>query len=672
MDFLFEPAVRVMNRLRFAYRFILIGAAGGVLVVGLLGQFLANVGAKLDTTRKEMAGARTLVPLRQMNDALHDQATALTVISAGSSDEAMVKQAKESGQHFEELLKVAVATDDPRWHLKDSWNQLAKQWEAAKASLPNASTPEVRRTAERLESVIASHIRNVADASALTVDGEVATYYLNDALITQLPQLQGTLSQARLKAAQIAEIQMIDAGDKGRLDALMGDALVKFERVRESLGRAVSSGEDKARFEASLGRVEADIKALQQFVNNEIIFKPDLNVTSADVLARTGAPMASAMQLGEAVEKALADALAEREGVLQNRRNLNLLLAAVGLLAAFYLSVGSYLSLAQGSRRLVEGGRRLADGDLRHVIDVGSKGEYADIADSFNRMAASFRQMIHTLQENAGHVRDAAHTLAAETQEVAAGSAAQENLAREASDAVASISGSVDRVAASAREANDIARQSHEQTHQGQRNLAAMLRDIGVADQAVAEVATTVNQFVQATLEICQMTAQVRDIADQTNLLALNAAIEAARAGEAGRGFAVVADEVRKLAEKSAQSANEIDRLTQAVSSRTASVESAIRSGTGALQESTGQARQVAQVLAEASQSAQRTADGVDLIANAVHEQMSSSQQITGNVGKIADMAARNNQAVARAAEEARRLEGLSDGVMQEIGRFKV
>ncbi len=670
---IFEPAVRLMNRLRFGPRFVLIGAAGGVLIAGLLIQFVLGNNSSLALTRQELKGVALIVPVRQLGDAIHDHMVASSLVSAGNDDTETKQQATSSLKRIEELVAKLSVAPEADAALKTSAESLPKEWQLLKAVLGASSTPELRAAHERFDTRVAGHLRQTADSTALTLNPELSGYYLYDVLVNRLPQMSATLTELRLRTSLIAQIQMVDAGDIGRLDRLVTDARTQLERLRESLGKGSAGTSHQAELNAEATKVDKELTALRSFAETSIFYAgAGLKVTVKEVLQATAGPLTAIGQLAAATENALQADLAARESLLQMRRNLYLLLAAIGLAVAGYLSMGSYLSLLRGTGRLVLGGRRLADGELAHVIDVGTRDEFCDVAESFNRMAGSLRQVVDTVQKSAADVRNAARTLADATDQIAADSERQGRLTQETVGAVESMSDNIDQVAANAAEVDQVARQSQEQTEAGDASLRTMLGDIGAADAAVHEIAATVDEFVKSTLAIFEMTAQVRDIAEQTNLLALNAAIEAARAGESGRGFAVVADEVRKLAEKSAASADEIGRVTSSVSAKSSEVEAAIARGSDALRASTDRAHQVAAVLAGASESVGRTSREINRIADSARNQIATSRQIDGHVGDIAKMAQSNGVAVARAATEAKRLEQLADRVLSAIGGFRV
>jgi methyl-accepting chemotaxis protein len=214
-------------------------------------------------------------------------------------------------------------------------------------------------------------------------------------------------------------------------------------------------------------------------------------------------------------------------------------------------------------------------------------------------------------------------------------------------------------------------RESERRSAEGNQSLSHLIGDVGMVEQTVKQIADAVVQFVTSTEAITNMTREVKDIADQTNLLALNAAIEAARAGEQGRGFAVVADEVRKLAEKSAASASEIDAITRSLSHQSDAVRQAIDQGLEHIASSQNSVETVAEVLAAASNSVTEVGHGLDAISAATEEQHRTFTDVARSIEAIAAMARENSGAVEQTTAAAHALENLANELQSSVGRFK-
>jgi methyl-accepting chemotaxis protein len=313
-----------------------------------------------------------------------------------------------------------------------------------------------------------------------------------------------------------------------------------------------------------------------------------------------------------------------------------------------------------------------ADGDLTRRVSVHSKDEVGQTAAAFNALIDNFTTIIRHVLDGVDKINKTTSHIAATSSEVAGSSRAQSEAVSSTAAAVEEVTVSINSVAENTNVVRGLSEKSLQQTENGNRSVEEMVREIQSIESAVQQIALTANEFVASARTIANMTQQVKDIADQTNLLALNAAIEAARAGEQGRGFAVVADEVRKLAEKSAQSASEIDKVTSTLDEKSTRVEHAIASGVQSLATTHKHVEQMSVVLNEAGTAVKESNVGVGEIAVSVGEQGAASNEITRNIEQIARMAEKNHAAIEQTAHDIAELERMGVDLQNAVARFKV
>jgi methyl-accepting chemotaxis protein len=345
---------------------------------------------------------------------------------------------------------------------------------------------------------------------------------------------------------------------------------------------------------------------------------------------------------------------------------------SIPLLGFIYLFIRNVVAIPID--QMVSGLRDIAkgEGDLTRRLPVRGRDEIGEAATAFNDMMAKIAGLVRHVSESASAVSAAAHDLVSNAGQMASSSHRQNGTSEQAAGSVDQLVSAIASIAQSTEEVHQQSRDSMRRSEEGNVSLSRLIGEISVVENTVREIAESVREFVDSTVAITNMTREVKDIADQTNLLALNAAIEAARAGEQGRGFAVVADEVRKLAEKSAGSASEIDAITRALSEKSDAVQRSIQNGLDHLASSQTSMEAVAEVLGAASGSVSRVDQGLDAIANATEEQRRVSSSVAASIESIAGMARENNEAVEHTTTAAQELERLAAALQDTVGRFRV
>ena len=315
---------------------------------------------------------------------------------------------------------------------------------------------------------------------------------------------------------------------------------------------------------------------------------------------------------------------------------------------------------------------RIASGDLSGTVQVEGPSELAEVLTACNAMQTALRNTVAQLQESSQRIEMLSTQMASTTEQLSQSTQEQSQAASSMAASVEEMSVSISQVSDSAREVNETANKSNATSAEGRTTIQSLVKADTDASGSVGTAAEQIRQLSNLSGQISSIVSVIRDIADQTNLLALNAAIEAARAGEQGRGFAVVADEVRKLAERTTQSTQEIGGMIQQVQGVTqtavTSMENVVKE-MSSLIDLSGKAGGAIDEIANQSSQVQNIIAG---ITEAMREQTAASQEIARRVETIAQMSEENSAAVTQTAETAEQLAHLADDLFKTSRQFRL
>ncbi len=476
--------------------------------------------------------------------------------------------------------------------------------------------------------------------------------------------ITGTVGQREVFLDQIKQLSVIKD-----LHVARGDAVSKIFGPDTKSNRALDSIEQQVMNsgQSYVSVIEEDGHLALRVVNPT---KADRNYLGKDCIACHQVPEGTV--LGVVSMKVSLDAVESAVSAMRFKIAGAAFLVSLLLLGVIYWLTHHFVTQPMDELRkgLVDIAR--GEGDLTRRLRIKGKDEIGETALVFNEMMENFAKLVRQVTEAAQRVSAKAHDLSMSASRVASSSHQQDEKSNQAAAAVEQLVTSIVSIAQSAEHVQHQSQESLDRAQAGNRSLTELLEEMDVVESAVKQMAESVNEFVRNTEAINAMTQEVKDIAEQTNLLALNAAIEAARAGEQGRGFAVVADEVRKLAEKSARSASEIDAITEKLTSQSVAVRKAIHEGLSHLSSSQESVHSVADILTATNGSVQEVGEGLDTIATATDQQRRVSGEVADNIEAIASMARDNTSSVEETAAAADDLKILADNLQGTVGRFKV
>jgi methyl-accepting chemotaxis protein len=328
--------------------------------------------------------------------------------------------------------------------------------------------------------------------------------------------------------------------------------------------------------------------------------------------------------------------------------------------------------LAESVNEMLEAINKFSNGDLTVALHTNRKDDIGRMFEGFNKAVENIRSMLERINEAVSSTASASSQISASAEEMAAGSSEQNLQANEVAAAVEEMTKTILSSSENAKFAADTASLNGKIAKEGGDVVVETVNGMNKIAEVVLEAARIVEQLGANSNQIGEIIQVIDDIADQTNLLALNAAIEAARAGEQGRGFAVVADEVRKLAERTTKATKEIAGMIKQIQSNTKLAVSSIKQGAVEVEKGKDLAQKAGSSLNQIIEEVDKSSQLINQLAVASEQQSQSSEQISQSIERISSVINESSVGIQEIARSSEDLNRLTLNLQNLIAKFKI
>lgn len=634
----FAPATTIANRMSFTAKLLSVALIFLVPYLFLLVAGVAQSNSEIQRIDVQTHGLELVMKLKPMALEIAKHRGNMAQFLSGATDKEAAILAIESNVD-DAMAEMAKLANSAGYKLA-GLDQISAQWQQLKlVSNRSAMGGKNFQGHSDLVSLVQRAMAQVADDFELIIQSTVKDHYMQNIVVYSLPQLAEELGKLRGKGSSALTDKVVTPDER----IVLGSMTVAAQKLGDTLNQELELLFQDAETSAALRTASQDVQnALNLFfdmTNTQILAADEVSLSGNNYFETGTKAIAAVAALDSQTSAEFTKSIHQLESRKASQNRWLILMGLVCTALGIYLAVGILTSLNANAHALSKASNSLRDGDFSISIKMDSEDTLGSAAHSLTEMIASVAGLLNSIQQSAHEVNE----LSVKLQTVTDSSKQeldQQNLQTQqsasASTEMAATVREVARSCVNVTEATEVAQQS---AVEGRGKVKEAIAKINVLGSNVEQAKDIISQLQSDVTDIGAVLEVIRSIAEQTNLLALNAAIEAARAGEQGRGFAVVADEVRSLAKRTQDSTAEIRNVIEKLQGRAVNAVSIIHQSFTGAQESVASA-------AAAGQSLEKIVQGVELlrdlntqIATAAEQQATVAEQMSRNTRHLSDSA---------------------------------